>query len=409
MDVIVEQEQVLQLLRRIPFFDGLSFEELEHVSTITSLLHVDAGAAIFQQGDVPEAFYIIEQGKVAVIRENRENSDVIAELGRSGDFFGEMGLLESRPRSAAVRALKSTELLVISKEDFEDLIRRFPDIHLKVSRALSFNLRRNDSRFAELLLEKNRQLEEALKTLRKTQEELLRKERLSIVGRLAASIIHDLRKPITCINGYAQLLARDDVKTEKRKDFAEKIMRDVQRLVDMTNDILRFARGDHEISIRDVHFDEWLVDVMDYLERDLNACGITLQKHVLFTGYLQMDPEKFRSVFFNICSNAAAAMPEGGTLTFECIRDEDVIYMEFTDTGMGMDEETRQRVFEDFFTQRKDGTGLGMAIVKRIVEEHSGTISVESELGKGTRFSILLPLEPNMRETLTEIYVEELE
>lgn len=97
-DSTTDQENILLLLRRIHFFDGLKFEELERLSSMVTVLSVDAGETVFRCGDPPEAFYIIERGRVQILQEADGQAQVIATLGRSGDFFGEMALIESRPR-----------------------------------------------------------------------------------------------------------------------------------------------------------------------------------------------------------------------------------------------------------------------------------------------------------------------
>jgi len=195
VDSLKVEEIAQKLLRRIHFFDGLNIEELEHLSTLVSKRVALPGEVIFRQGDAPDAFYIIESGEIEIVLEASEDeSETIATLSRAGDFFGEMALIDDQPRSATVKARTETKLLVISKSDFSDLIRDYPSIHLEVSRALSHNLRHSDSRFAETIMQKNRQLAEALSNLREAHEELLRRERLSLLGRLASGIIHDLKK-----------------------------------------------------------------------------------------------------------------------------------------------------------------------------------------------------------------------
>ncbi|HEX7344836.1 MAG TPA: ATP-binding protein, partial [bacterium] len=275
----------------------------------------------------------------------------------------------------------------------EELIHEHPSVHFEVTRALSHNLRRSDAQFVEKIIDKNRQLSQALADLREAQEELLRRERLSLVGRLAAGIIHDLKKPLTCISGYAQLLGTPTIQSEKKQRYAEAIVREVQRLVDMADEILRFSRGDHEIKLSEVEFPTYVDGIFELMQLELENGKVRLEKRVEYQGAVALDADKFKSVFFNIVSNAMSAMPEGGVLNFIGRLEGSRLRLDFADTGHGMSEEVKRRVFDDFFSQRKDGVGLGMAIVKRTVEAHGGTIEVESELGLGARFIIRLPLE----------------
>ncbi len=392
-DLTTDQETIVLLLRRIHFFDGLKYEELERLARLVSILKVNAGEIIFRRNDPPEAFYIIEHGRVEILRETLVGTEVIAALGRSGDFFGEMALIESRPRSSTVRAETSVELLVIARPDFETLMHDYPSIHFEVTKALSHNLRRSDTQFVDIILEKNRQLTQALSDLKNAQEELIKQERLSLVGRLAAGIIHDLKKPLTCISGYAQLLARDKLPSQKRQNFSDTITREVQRLVTMANEIRNFAQGDHEVQRRQVDFRTWFSEIEQVLTPEFESSSVSFVRHLHYQGSVWIDPERFKTVIYHLSARALSALSPGGKFTLTCQQDHERFRLECADTGAGMEAEVQSRIFEDFFSPRQDGAGLGMAIVKRIVEAHQGTIAVKSELNKGTTFIIQLPLE----------------
>ena len=377
----------------VVFHIGLKIEDLEFLGSIVNFRTLAAGEVIYQQGDAAEAFYAIEKGHIEVISESLGAPEVIANFSRRGDYFGEVALITDGPRSATVKTVTESKLLVLTRKDFLNLETDNPGIFNEVAEILSRGTRYNDSHFAETILRKNEQLAHALDELEEAQEELLRRERLSLVGKLASGIIHDLKKPMTCISGYAQLLGGKSVTDERRKRYGYKITQEVHRLVDMINEILQFARGEQKIVCTRVNIDDWLSEILGILHREFEDGRINFQKKIELDERLHIDSEKFKSVFFNIAANAITAMPEGGTFQFACSRQSQNARLEFIDTGVGMSAETASHVFEDFFSQAKDGTGLGMAIVKRIVEAHQGTIEVESELGKGTKYTVLLPLE----------------
>jgi signal transduction histidine kinase len=161
----------------------------------------------------------------------------------------------------------------------------------------------------------------------------------------------------------------------------------------MADEILRFSRGEHEIKLREVDFRSFVESIFELMQMELDGGNVRLEKQLEYQGLMILDADKFKSVFFNIVSNALSAMPEGGVLNFLGRQEGAWLRMDFADTGHGMSEEVRRRVFDEFFSQSKGGVGLGMAIVKRTVEAHGGTIAVESELELGTRFIIRLPLE----------------
>ncbi|TKJ36836.1 hypothetical protein CEE37_14725 [candidate division LCP-89 bacterium B3_LCP] len=387
------EENITIILRRIQFFDDLTTEELELVAGLVKRQTYDKDDIVFKQGDPAEAFYVIESGRIEIIMETFEKPEVIASLGRSGDFFGEIALIEDNQRLATVKAVIPASLLIIFRSDFTELVSCYPSIQERVTRALTHNMRQSDSHFVEAIIQKNKQLADALTNLKAAQDELLRKERLSMVGRLASGIIHDLKKPMTCISGYAQLLKVSNIKEEKRVLYADKITQEIQRLVNMINEILQFSRGEQQITLTKVDIKTWIREEEEYFCQGFSNASINFKKNLKYDGSIYIDVDKFKSVFYNITANATAAMPHGGTFTLKTSLDKDKVRFDFIDDGIGMGDEASERVFDDFFSQSKDGTGLGMAIVKRIIEAHQGTISVQSELGIGTEFTIHLPLE----------------
>jgi two-component system NtrC family sensor kinase len=132
--------------------------------------------------------------------------------------------------------------------------------------------------------------------------------------------------------------------------------------------------------------------VLAMIEADLNARNINLISKMYLTGNVKLDQEKMARVFYNVASNAADAMSKGGHLTVTTSAKEGFVVFEFMDDGAGIAENVKSKIFQPFFTHgKKHGTGLGMAIVKRIVDDHKGKIEIESVVGKGTTVRILIP------------------
>jgi signal transduction histidine kinase len=133
--------------------------------------------------------------------------------------------------------------------------------------------------------------------------------------------------------------------------------------------------------------------MLQFIRRDFESRNVTVAEQLQFTGRLHIDEDKILRAFYNICGNAADAMPKGGTLTIATRETGEFAIVEFTDTGIGMSAEIKSRVFEPFMTHGKTvGTGLGMAIVKKIVEDHKGKIEIDSIVGKGTTIRVFLPV-----------------
>ena len=227
--------------------------------------------------------------------------------------------------------------------------------------------------------------------LKQLEEQLVRKEKLATIGQLASGVGHELRNPLGVIGNSAYYL------NMKLKDADEKVrkhieiqLREVQRANKIITDLLDFSRtrppslekGDVNSIIKDT-----LVDIKV-------PENISLGTHLNdeLPGIL-VDPDQIRQVFLNVISNAVQAMPEGGRLEIKTGVKDDFAEIMLRDTGEGIPKEQLQNIFEPLFTKKAKGIGLGLSIVKGIVEGHKGTIEVESEVGKGTTFTIKLPLQ----------------
>ncbi len=218
-------------------------------------------------------------------------------------------------------------------------------------------------------------------------------ERLAAIGRMLSGLIHDLRTPMTLISGYSEVMV-DSEDRDERARHARKVQKQVDLLASMTKDLLAFARGERSLLVRKVYVARFMEEMKEYLERDLEGSGVRLELEVRFRGTARFDETKVRRVFHNITRNAREAMPGGGRLgiTVE-VEGRDLVF-HFDDEGRGIPEEVRDRLFEPFATAGKaGGTGLGLAMVKQIADEHRGTVTFGSAPGRGTRFTFRIPLE----------------
>lgn len=242
----------------------------------------------------------------------------------------------------------------------------------------------------------NAQLYEALRQQIRENETLeaakIQAERLAVVGQMASSIIHDIRSPLAIIRGYAELAVTGTISTEKRQRFANTITAEVQRLHDMAHGLLEFSEGTQHLDLVPTTVGPLIEEVIAFLEGNFTARGIQVVSHLQYTGLAPLDGSRMKRTLYNIATNAADAMPHGGTFTITTAQVGDHLHIELQDTGCGIPEEIRSRLFEPFVTAGKPhGTGLGLAVVKRIVEDHGGEIGVVSSPA-GTTFTIRLPL-----------------
>lgn len=224
------------------------------------------------------------------------------------------------------------------------------------------------------------------------RDKLLSQERLSTVGQMMSTIVHDLRGPVNNINGFLDLLLEEENTPEERDEFSQIMRSEIQSITNMTTEILDFAKGKTSIlprkcTARDII--KRFQPQIDQLFRDTNI-NFTIDN--LSKKKMYIDIEKFTRVLYNIAKNAKEAMEKKGNFSLKIIDSEDQVMFELTDDGPGIPEEIRGRLFESFVTSGKEsGTGLGLAIVRKIIEEHRGQIDLKSEVGKGTSFFIKIP------------------
>ncbi len=224
-------------------------------------------------------------------------------------------------------------------------------------------------------------------------EESKRDEKLSAIGRMASTIIHDLKNPITSVSGWAEMISMN-AKDPEVAGWADRILREIDRLVGMTGEILAYASGEERLELRPVIVKDLLREAMESIEESMGRSNVRVVAKLNYDGKAMIDRDKFTRVIFNIANNAREAMPEGGTFTIgAAVEDSGALCLRFQDTGIGMPEDIRKKMFEPFVTYgKRRGIGLGMSIVKKLVEVHQGEVAVDSVQGQGTSISIRLPV-----------------
>jgi len=226
------------------------------------------------------------------------------------------------------------------------------------------------------------------------RQEAIDAERLAAVGQVAASVAHELRSPLGGIMRSAEFLARPELSESTRRKLSSAIVAMARRLINTSQELLDYTRGGR-MTLRHAlcSLPDFLEQVLEVLRVDFSDRGIAVETEWGYTGRIRFDSDRMAQVVYNIAANARDAMPEGGQLTVATERAEDHVELRFTDTGPGVAPELRERIFEPFVSYGKqEGAGLGLAIAKRIVEEHGGDIEVESPTAGGATFVVRLPI-----------------
>jgi two-component system, NtrC family, sensor histidine kinase PilS len=230
---------------------------------------------------------------------------------------------------------------------------------------------------------------------KKLQEELATRDRMAAVGKLAAGLAHEIGNPLAAISGSVQMLSGSLAGLPKESKLLEILLKESQRLDRTIKRFLKFARPAEGAKVR---FDIGSL-LEEHVELLRNSAEVSPQHSFAVTlesrsATIVADPDQVSQVFWNLARNSLRAMPDGGTLTIQGRVEDSVYRMEVSDTGRGMTEKERANLFHPFQSFFDGGTGIGMAIVYQIVEEHGGRLSVASELGSGTSITVDLPLTP---------------
>jgi PAS domain S-box-containing protein len=236
--------------------------------------------------------------------------------------------------------------------------------------------------------------------LREIQQALLQSEKLAAMGRLTSQIAHELNNPIYGIMNTLELLKTEIPPESKRRRILDLSLSEIQRLSEMLRNMLSFSKPEEE-KRRPIKIDELIEGILLVMEKQMRESNIQVE-----TSFNPDIPEimastnQMRQVMLNILKNAKEAMPKGGTLFVRTSKEDNRILIHIEDTGMGVPEEIRDKIFEAFFTtkQKVKGVGLGLSVCYGIIKDHDGEIKVESEEGKGTTFTISLPIESRNQE-----------
>ncbi|MFB5284939.1 ATP-binding protein [Peribacillus sp. Hz7] len=241
---------------------------------------------------------------------------------------------------------------------------------------------------------------EGIQTNFQVLQKLMKAEKLQMVSHLAASISHEVRNPLTASRGFIQMLS-EDVSAQTRKNYAEIALKELDRATEVINDYLTFAKPtpDKEEKIKVSTEIQHVINLTSPLA-NMNGVKVSLSLTEDETSFVRGDRKKFQQCLINIIKNGIESIQNCGELQIRYSCTQSTIQIDIQDQGIGMTQEQINRLGEPYFTTKDKGTGLGLMVSYSIIRGMNGTIHVESEKGKGTCFSIKLPIAPNEGEFL---------
>jgi two-component system sensor histidine kinase PilS (NtrC family) len=231
---------------------------------------------------------------------------------------------------------------------------------------------------------------EDLSTVRQMESRMRQADRLASLGRMAANIAHEIRNPLASLTGAIETLVGAGLPPETRDRLAQIVVKESARLDEIIRDFLAYARPAPLARSR-VNVAEILDEVLVLLEHQAAPGTLKVVREFPPSLLWNVDPQQFRQAVWNLCLNASQAMPAGGELRVSAAASGDLLEVRVADTGEGIGPDEIGQVFEPFFSTKTGGSGLGLALVHRVVRDHDGEIEVRSSQGLGTTFSLSLP------------------
>jgi len=259
---------------------------------------------------------------------------------------------------------------------------------------MSFLVRSSNEAFVEDLRRRNDELEAAYTELEEMQTDRLRNERLSTLGKFSSMILHDIRNPISIIKGQAQLMLLNLQDEKRLRRSIQAIATETAKLERLASEFLDYSRGEIRLDFSIVHPGSLLTKVEETVRQRMEAEGITLEIRSDTSEPALMDEDRVLRAILNITDNARKALADASEKHLAILATDEAGQLVITvhDSGMGMGPDILARIYEPFYSASSHGgTGLGLLIVKNIIEAHGGSMSVDSKEGKGSTFTIRIP------------------
>ncbi len=360
-------------LEAVKLFSELNPVELKALRMIAREQKFAAGAEIFKEGSNGDGVYAVKEGLVEISGRVGQEVRLVFSQVEPGEIFGEMAVIENKPRSAWAVARADTTVYFIPRAEMLSLVEHSPALAMALLRDISHRLR-----------EFNRQY----------LNEVIQTERLAVIGRFARSIVHDLKNPLNIIGLTAEMAGMEKATLEMRQQAKERIRKQVDRISDLISEILEFTQGSSSnFVLSPADYGSFVDQLIKELAPEVGLKSATIEVEPMHEHVeLSLHPKRLRRVFFNLLHNATDAMPDGGKIYVRFRVTPAEVVTEVEDSGQGIAPEMTGQLFEAFATHGKaHGTGLGLSICKRIIEDHHGWISARNEAGRGAVFSFGLP------------------
>jgi signal transduction histidine kinase len=355
------------------FFRFFPLEHARRIAKAAQRVTYPAQRIIFEENDASDVVFLVLSGRVEILKHSSGDHFHSLAFANADDYFGELGALDGSGRSA--RAVTRTEVTaaLLPRPVLLAVLSQCPwETTMGLFRRVIADLRETNARFVQ---------------------ELIRKEKITLIGEMANSILHDFRSPVTSIQLALGMISKHG-RDEATRASCDTIDRQIRRMSTMVEEVLVYARGEARLDRRPVHLRELFANLLAFNTELLRNAGVSVKVRAA-DQKIVLDHDRMIRVLQNLVSNAVEAMRPGrkGVITLTGRATKGFCEISVHDNGPGIPKVIWSTLFQPFTTYgKKDGTGLGLAIAQGIVAAHGGQMSFESSKGRGTIFRIRLPL-----------------
>ncbi|HSD84146.1 MAG TPA: ATP-binding protein [Anaerolineae bacterium] len=383
-------ERRIQVLRQA--FPSLNEDTLVYVARNGREIRVAGGDRICAEGEMGEAAYLILSGRVQVSKFFELGTQHLLNELHPGQFFGELALVEDVPRMASVDALEETTLLVLTKDDFQELVTQYPEAAIPILRSIGARLRDSDRRSIEELRAKNEELAQAYHSLKDLAQR--KSDFLTVVA-------HELRTPLTAIKGYGHFMRMGTLQGESLNRAVAAIVNNTDAIVRLINNILFLQELELiEPALEPVDVPTLVNAILTTVRPRAAGQGLTFQLELpAELPTVSADLDGLTQAIGALIDNAVKFSPNGGVIVIAAYVEDGQLRVSIQDPGVGIPPEQLYHIFDRYHHLETTGehlfggVGLGLPIAKQVVEQHGGNLSVISRPDEGSTFTITIPIE----------------
>ncbi|MGA7193899.1 MAG: ATP-binding protein [Anaerolineales bacterium] len=372
-------------------FPGIKPDEVEELIANSKVNTYPTETVLCHENALETIFYMILEGDVEVTKVVNQTEARVLKTLRAGDFFGEMALIHNAPRAATVTTKSDVVVLELNKENFDRVLHDSSSVAMAMVKEISERLRQNDEMAIEDLRMRANELAQAYQKL--AEQDLTRREFLT-------NVAHELRTPLMAASGYLEILQKGSLQGNQLNEAMETVSRNVGHIVALVNDILFLQEIELVLpDFQPVNMNEIAQDIVKKYEKKATEHGIHLKvRNEQNTADVHGDSKSLERALTALVDNAIKFSPRGGEVEINFEKQKDRLAVSVEDHGIGIATDQLSRIFDRFYHLEKSGDdlfggiGIGLAITRQVIEQHHGKLNVESKQGKGSKFTMLLPI-----------------